>query len=159
MVLAWPRKTSPVEPSSEIQSPSFSTSVLPLDVHGHLACLCSLTVNRAGAGHAGRSHAASDHGRVAGHAAARSQNALRDFHAVNVVRLRFRRGPGSRGRLSALVTASSAVNTTVPTAAPGDAGSPVAIFCSVFLRCGIEHRMQQLIELLRIDAQHRFAAS
>ena len=41
------------------------------------------------AGHAGSSHAAADHGRVAGHTAARGEDALRHFHAVNIVRHRF----------------------------------------------------------------------
>ena len=38
------------------------------------------------AGHAGGAHAAANHRRVAGHSAARRENALGDFHAVNVVR-------------------------------------------------------------------------
>ena len=48
------------------------------------------------------------------------------------------------------------MNTIVPTAAPGDAGRPLASSVSVFLRLRIEHRVQQLIELLRIDAQDGF---
>ena len=45
-------------------------------------------------------------------------------------------------------TASSAVKTARPTAAPGDASIPFASLVSVFERRRIEHRMQQLIELL-----------
>ena len=50
-------------------------------------------------------------------------------------------------------TASSAVNTTLPTAAPGDAGRPLAMT----LRCGaaVEGRVQQLVELVGLDAQDR----
>ena len=92
--------------------------------------------DRARAGHAGNAHAASDHRRVAGHAAARSQNALGDFHAVNIVRLRFGANQNHRARFRDLTTASSAVNTITPTAAPGDAGSPVAICSRLFALAG-----------------------
>ena len=53
----------------------------------------------------------------------------------------------------ACFSASSAVNTTLPEAAPGEAGRPLAIT----LRCGlgIERRMQQLVERGRLDARHR----
>ena len=82
-VLACPLMTRPVVPSSEIQSPSFST--LPCDAH-LAVLLADLDVARAC--HAALAHAARDHSGVAGHAAARGENAGRDLHAVNV----FRRG-------------------------------------------------------------------
>ena len=83
-VLAWPAKTSPVEPSSDSQSPSFS--VTRLAVHGDADFLLVLVDReRFRAGHAGRAHAAADHRRVAGHAAARRENALGHFHAVDIV--------------------------------------------------------------------------
>ena len=154
-VLALPAKTSPVEPSSDSQSPSFSVRVLPPTVTP-TSFLCSLTVMRLGAGHAGGAHAAADHRRVAGHAAARGEDALGHFHAVDVVRHGFFADQDDGRRLRPISTASSAVNTMVPTAAPGEAGSPVASLASDFLRRRIEHRVQQLIELLRIDAQDGF---
>jgi hypothetical protein len=68
--------TRPVVPSSEIQSPSLKR----LAFHAHLArFLVDLDVTRAR--DAALAHAARDHGSVAGHAAARGQNAGRDFHA------------------------------------------------------------------------------
>src|ERR1035441_10230373 len=76
MVLALPAKISPVEPSSEIQSPSVSVTTLPpMLVDG----------DGLGAGDAGGSHAAADDGGVAGHATARGEDALGDFHAVDIV--------------------------------------------------------------------------
>src|ERR1022692_1098969 len=106
MVLAWPAKTWPVEPSSdwlsldgvglagedlaggaiERQPVAFLQRHL-LAVHGHTHFL-ALLVDRdsARSRHAGNAHAAGDHGCVTGHAAARCENALGDFHAVNVVR-------------------------------------------------------------------------
>ena len=73
-----------------------------LAAHGHADFLAlRVDVDVARAGHAGRAHAAANHGRVAGHAAARSENALGHFHAVNVVRLGFgaHQDHGSRGGL------------------------------------------------------------
>ena len=46
---------------------------------------------------------------------------------------------------------SWAVNAGLPTAAPGDAGSPLAM--NGPLRLGIEHRMKKLVEAGRIDAE------
>ncbi len=78
------------------------------------------------AGNAGFSHAAGNHCRVGRHAAARRENALGRVHAVNIVG----RGLGSDENdrcFFACFTASSAVKTTLPEAAPGDAGRPLAI--------------------------------
>ena len=81
-----PLITRPVVPSSEIQSPSLNSLCLCTP---HLAVLF-VDFDVARAGDAGLAHAAGDHGGVAGHAAARGQNALRDFHAVNIVGRGFR---------------------------------------------------------------------
>ncbi len=56
---------------------------------------------------------------------------------------------------AASFSASSAVNTASPVAAPGEAARPIAI-CSrgAF---GIERRMQKLVQRRRIDARHRGA--
>ena len=51
--------------------------------------------------------------------------------------------------------ASSAVKYTLPTAAPGDAFRPFGE--RGVLRLRVELRVQQLVELLRLDAQHRLA--
>src|ERR1035438_10007828 len=132
-VLAWPAKTSPVEPSSESQSPSLRVMALPptvtptsfltsltamgigvpgvglagetlaggaverepvallegdgLAAHGDADFLLDFVDGDGlGAGDAGDAHAAADHGRVTGHAAARREDAFSHFHAVNVVR-------------------------------------------------------------------------
>ena len=53
----------------------------------------------------------------------------------------------------ARLSASSAVNTTAPEAAPGLAGSPLRQQGAVRLR--VQHRMQQLVERRRVDAPHR----
>ena len=53
---------------------------------------------RAGAGDAGPAHAARDHRGVAGHAAARGEDALGGVHAVNVLGRGLDRGPGSPSR-------------------------------------------------------------
>jgi len=53
------------------------------------------------------------------------------------------------------ITASSAEKTTSPETAPGDAGSPRAI--TVLAEFRIESRMEQLLELQRIDAHQRGA--
>ena len=154
MVLAWPAKTSPVEPSSDIQSPSFSVIFLPPTVT-LISLRCALTsMSPAPATH-GRAHAAANHGRVAGHAAARRENALGDFHAVNVVRLGFGadQDHGSGGGL--LHGFIGGENHAADRGAGrcrqslGDGGQR-------FLRSRIEHRVQKLIELLRIDAQDGF---
>ena len=99
-----------------------------LALHSHLACLL-VDVDVARARHAALAHAARDHGGVAGHTATGGQNAFRDFHAVNVFRRGFGAHQDHRGLavlLNRFFTAASAVKTICPTAAPGDAGNPVA---------------------------------
>ena len=109
----------------------------------------------AGAGHARNTHAAGDHRRVAGHAAARRQNALRHFHAVDVVRHGFgahqdhRRGFRRDHRLVGREHHLSHRGAGRCRQTLGDQSQRL-------LRLRIEHRVQKLIELLRIHAQHRF---
>ena len=55
-------------------------------------------------------------------------------------------------RLASRSSASSAVKAVLPTAAPGEAGKPLAMTISLGL--GIKHGVQKLIETGRIDAQH-----
>ena len=52
-------------------------------------------------------------------------------------------------------SASSALNTTLPTAAPGEAGRPARDDVAR-RRLRIERRVQQLVELVGLDAQDRF---
>src|ERR1019366_163385 len=94
-------------------------------LHAHLALLL-VDVDFAGAGHAALTHAACYDRSVARHAAARGQNARPDFHAVNIFWRGLARTSMTLAFLSlwTLATASSAVNTICPTAAPGDAGRP-----------------------------------
>ena len=110
----------------------------------------------AGAGDAGDAHAAGDHGGVAGHAAARGEDAFRDFHAVNVVGLRFganqNHGSGLRFRHSVVGAEHDYAD-----GGAGRGGKAGRDQVEGLARGGIEHRVQQLIELLRIDALHGFA--
>ena len=108
-----------------------------------------------GAGHAGRSHAAADHRRVAGHAAARGENALGHFHAVNIV------GHGlfahqDDGSLGGLLDGIVGVEHDGSHRSSRRGRQTLGQQRKLLLRFRIEHRMQQLVELLRIDAQHRF---
>jgi hypothetical protein len=140
-------------PSSDSQSPSFSVYFLPPKV-AVITLACSSIRDRFGAGHAGRAHTAGDHGRVAGHTAARRQNALGRFHAVNVVRHGFLTNQ-QHGSLRRLRHRIVRVNTILPTAAPGDAGRPLPSPVNSFSD-RIQHRVQQLIQLVRIDAHDGF---
>ena len=97
---------------------------------------------------AGPAHAARHHRRVAGHAAARGQDALAPRACRGCPRGWSRRGPGSPSRRAPrAASAVSASNTIAPEAAPGDAGRPVAEH--VARRVGIERRVQQLVERQR----------
>ena len=57
---------------------------------------------------------------------------------------------------AARFSASSAVNTTLPAAAPGEAGRPLRDDLAFGLR--VERRMQQLVERAGLDALHRLLA-
>ena len=83
-VFSLPAITRPVVPSSEIQSPCLK--VLSLDAE-FLGVFVDDAVARAG--YAALAHAAGDNSRVRGHAAARGENAGRDFHAGDVFRSGF----------------------------------------------------------------------
>ena len=108
----------------------------------------------AGAGDAGPAHAARDHGRVAGHAAARGQDARGRVHAVDVLRAGLDRAPGSPPRPWRRAPRPRRRRTRpCRDAAPGEAGRPARDH--VALRLGIERRVQQLVERGGIDAQHR----
>ena len=59
-----------------------------LTLHSHLACFL-VDIDIARPRDAALTHAASDYGRMAGHATAGRQNAFHNFHAVNIFRRRF----------------------------------------------------------------------
>ena len=102
-------------------------------------------VERFGAADAGLAHAAGDHRRVAGLAAATGQDALGRDHAAQIVRVGL---PADQDHLLARPLHSTAVsesNTTWPTAAPGEAFIPCAIF--VRPRRVVEPREHQLGQL------------
>ena len=84
-MFSLPLMTRPVVPSSEIQSPALNTCPFTRISRGFFV---DLDVARAR--HAALAHAAGHDRRVTGHAAARSQNARRHFHAVNIFRRGFR---------------------------------------------------------------------
>ena len=76
---------------------------------------CVVDAQLAGAGDAGPAHAARDHGGVAGHAAARGQDAGGGVHAVDVLRAGLDPHQDHRARpWRPRSSASSAVNTTAP---------------------------------------------
>ena len=103
---------------------------------------------RAGAGDAGAPHAAGDHGGVAGHAAPAGEDAPGGVHAVDVLGAGL--GAEQDDRLAAVgaVLGLVGVNTTLPQAAPGDAGRPRAMHPA--RRVGVEGRVEQLLEGERI---------
>ena len=148
-----PSSTSPVPPSMVMTSPL--RKVWPADRHG---AGLGVDAQRAGAAHAGPAHAARDHGGVAGHAAARGEDAGRGVHAVDVL------GAGLDAHQDDL--AALAPSAPRPRrrrrrsrrrrrrARP--AGRSRARACSA---CGIDGRVQQLVERRRLDAHHRLLAA
>ena len=128
-------------PSNEIQSPSFTTIVFLADRDRELLAVL-VDLQRSRAHDARPAHAARHHRRVAGFAADRGQNALRNVHAVNVVGRGFFAHQDRPDRSSTASTASSAVNAARPTAAPGDAGNARCNLGQRLERRRIEHRMQ-----------------
>ena len=137
-VATSPSITSPLAPSIVRMSPSL-TSRPP---HPEHAWPCTSIDERADARDARPPHAARDHRRMAGHAAACGEDALGGVHAVNILRARLRRAPGSphhpRRRAS-----RPRVRHRTPTMRRrprrGEAGRPLAISI-VAVRIGIERR-------------------
>jgi len=138
-------KTSPVEPSSEIQSPSRSTSFLSLR-DGQL--FPTLVTSISPAPPRRYSHSARNHG---GGTVMPPREVRMPFALPcrEVIRYGFRAHQDYA--LRACTTASSAVKTTRPQrrrVTPADRASNLADFLPQ-----IEHRMQKLIELL-VDHAH-----
>ena len=106
-----PSMTSPVPPSMVMKLAVLHHHA----AHRQRAGAVLVDAHVAGAGDAGLAHAARHHGGVAGHAAARGQDALGRVHAVDVL------GAGLAAHQDHLLalgarrfSASSAVNTTLP---------------------------------------------
>ncbi len=108
----------------------FDDDVFGSHLHRELL-LVLFDMQRARSNYARQTHAARNHRRVARLAAHRGEHARRNFHAVNVVGRGFLADQDHRAFLVANSTASSALKTARPTAAPGDASMPLAILVSV----------------------------
>ena len=113
----------------------------------------------AAAGDAARAHAAGDDGRVAGHAAAHGQDALRDLHAHDVLGASLeadehdlRHGLVSDGFLGLL-----GGEYDLAAGRAGGRGKALADGVGFFERLGVKLRVQERIELLGLDAQHGLA--
>ena len=121
--------TLPVEPSMEIQSPSWNDNV----ADGRRSWLPRRSCSVAAAGDAAGAHAAGNDGRVGGHAAADGQDALRMRPCPRYPPERSPDGPERPSRRSwRHAVASSAVKYTMPQAAPGEAARPVAMTFAFF---------------------------
>jgi hypothetical protein len=114
------------------------------------------TRSAGGAGDARLAHAARDDRGVRGHAAAGREDADRGLHADDVLGRGLGAAPEHVLALGGGGVGGSAVNTSVPIAAPGDAGRPLV---SATGRCaGSICRVEQLVELARLDAPDRGGA-
>jgi hypothetical protein len=128
-----PAITSPVEPSIEMTSSR--PKDLPLD--GELP-FGGVDVDVARAGDAALAPAARDDGRVAGHAAGAGEDAGGRVHALDVLGAGLLADEDDALAGAARFTASSAVKAGLPTAAPGDAGRPLARILAIDFLVGIE---------------------
>ena len=134
MVLALPAKTSPVEPSSDSQSPSFRVTSLPLTVT-ETSFLCSSTVTDSAPA-------------TQGVPMPRQTTAAWLVIPPREVRMPLETSmpwissgwvslrTSTTGPFLEASTAASAVNAIMPTDAPGDAGRPLARRVSSFLLLG-----------------------
>ena len=150
--LTLPLITRPVVPSREIQSPALKTAAVPTRIS-----FSSRPLDVARAGDATLAHSVVSDGGVTGDAAARSQDADRDFHPVDV----FRSGlPADQdhgflvGPRAGVRHASLAVKTIWPTAAPGEAGCPMAMTSMPQLSSNLWYK--EVVELVGIHAEDGF---
>ena len=116
-------------------------------------CAVVIDVDLAGAGNTGPPHAAGHHGCVAGHAAAGRQDAARGVHAVNVFRAGLDPHQDHVLALARHVFRQVRVEDNPPRRGARRCRQPLAEHLA--RRIGIEPRVQQLIELPRLDAQDR----
>src|ERR1039457_1744215 len=108
-----------------------------------------------GAGDARGSHAAADHGGVAGHAAARGEDALGYFHAVNIVGHGFLADQYDGGNLGGNHRIVGREYHGADRSA-GGGGQTLGEERELLLALGVEDRGEELVELLRIDAEDGF---
>ena len=148
IIATWPTNTSPVVPSRVMVSPA--RTVLAA---GGQRLGVVVDRNPAGARDAGPAHAARHHGGVAGHPAARGQDAAGGVHAVDVL------GAGldahQDDRLALLRAALRLVGGEHRRARCGARAGRQALRQQRARRLGIERRMQQLVERGRVDPPHR----
>jgi hypothetical protein len=128
-------------------------SVTPI---GHQRAALVVDAERAGARDAGLAHAARHHRRVAGHAAARGQDAFGRVHAVNVFRAGLDAHEDDLAANAFASSASSEVKTISPVAAPGEAGRPERD--DVALGLGVDGRVQQAGRARPDRCAHRLLA-
>ena len=107
-------------------------------------------------GHARLPHPPRDDGRVRGHAAVRREDAARLDQPVDVVR---RRLPADEDHVLALAAALlGRVGVEHDRARRGTRRRVQPRCRDVDLRSRVDHRVQQLVELVRVDARHRLLA-
>ncbi len=109
------------------------------------------------AGDAGLAHPARDERRVRGDAAVGGEDALRGDQPVDVVGARL---PANEDHVLALWARASAVSaskTAWPTAAPGEAASPLAT--TSYDGARVERRVEKMVELGRVDPRNRVVAA
>ena len=108
------------------------------------------------AAHAGRAHSARDHGGMARLSAMAGQDALRGDHALEVVRVRL---PAHKDDLAPLGRAGDGVIGAEDDLADGRPGARVqAAREHIIFSGGVELGMQELVELLGVDAANGFLA-
>jgi hypothetical protein len=111
-------------------------------------------VDLAGAGHAGSAHAASHDSRVRRHAAARGQDALGRFHAVDVVRRGFGADQDDGFALLGLFHCMIGGEDNLADGGAGRGGQTGGQQLQPAGRFRIEHRVQELVELVRMNPHH-----
>ena len=124
-----------------------------LALDAHLARLF-VDVNVARAGHAALAHAAGDDRGVTGHTAARSENACRDFHAVDVFRRGFSANQDDGLSCPRARLLDGFIGSENDLADGGSRGSGQARGQHFDLTALlIQARNQEVVELVRIDAE------
>ena len=151
-----PRKTSPVVPSIESSSPARSTTSRPAM---RIAPLRSRSASASQPATQHLAHLPRDQRRVAGHAAARGEDALRGGHAADVLGRRLdahqdHRLAARRGGLGVLGVEDDAAGGRAGTGVEA-LGEPALLLHGAVLLGRVEGRAQELVELLGLDAQQR----
>ena len=128
-------------------------AVAALDAHDLLGRIDMETLDTADAG---RTHAAGDNGRMARLAAVAGQDALGGYHALQVVGVGL---PADQDDLVALVRTRNGVIAREHDLAHGSTGTGVKAACErLVLLGGVKLRVQELVELRRVDTAHGLLA-